>query len=249
MNYEENQLSIQKFSCLFAKSSSSSDYEFYYLRFRSDFEKYITLKSFEYDMMKAEMPQRFDLKMLDDVFVSWFSTWENGVSDLPPLSMGPIPKVGRLYKHDHLTYRADHYISIWNDGTKENIELCIKLTNNGFIYSTPESSEGIQVYKNSSNRHRSTTIVKLDNVHSHSFEEMKKFARSYLEVKNISVKLFYDFLKDRFDFKAYDMDTRSRGVVITFGNYPPIDDEIDDYWLDDPCTENDDVKENGHDLT
>lgn len=232
-----------------AKSSSSSDYEFYNSRFRSDLEKYFTLKSFEYDMMKAEMPQRFDLKMLDEVFVSWFSTWENGVNDLPPLSMGSIPKVGRLYKHDHLTYRADHYISIWNDGKKENIELCIKLTNNGFIYSTPDASEGIQVYKNGINRHRSTTFVKLDNIHLRSFEEMKKFARSYLHVKSISVKLFYDFVKDRFDFKAYDMDTHSRGVVITFGNYPPIDDEIDDYWLDDPGTENDDMKENEHDLT
>jgi hypothetical protein len=204
---------------------------------------YLNYKNFEYDMMKAEMPQRFDLKMLDQVFVSWFSTWKNGVSDLPPLSMGPTAKIGRHYRHDNLMYPADYYISLWNDGEKDNIELCIKLTNNGFIYSRPTAPEGIQVYQNKDNRHRSTTFVKLDTMHSNSFTEMKKFARSYLKVEKISVKLFYDFEKDRFDFKAYDQETRSQGVVITFGNYPPIDDEFDDYWLDDPDSENDDVDE------
>jgi hypothetical protein len=197
---------------------------------------------FEYNLMKAEMPQRFDLKMLDQVFVSWFSTWNNGVSDLPLLSLGPTVKIGRHYIHDNFRYSANHYISLWNDGVK--IELCIRLTNNGFLYSRPSASEGIQVFENKDNHHRSTTLVKLDNVHSNSFMEMKKFVRSYLMVEKISIKLFYDFEKDRFDFKAYDKKTRSRGVVITFRNYPPIDDEFDDYWLDDdPDAENEDMDE------
>lgn len=114
-----------------------------------------------------------------------------------------------------------------------NKELCIKLANNGFIYSKPDVFNGINVFKNAQPRHRSTTFVNLDISHVNSLKEMKKFACNYLGTKKLSMKLFYDYHKDRFDFKAYSCNDRCKGVVITFTKLPPVDDNFDDdYWLE-----------------
>jgi len=111
--------------------------------------------------------------------------------------------------------------------------LCIKLAINGFIYSKPDASDGINFFKNAQPRHRSTTFVNLDVSHINSLTKLKEFTGNYLGTKKFSVKLLYDYYNDRFDFKAYNRDDYSKSVVITFENLPAINDNFDeDYWLE-----------------
>lgn len=215
------------------RETFSLDYQLYAMRFRPDLAEIIHYEEMNYESLKHSKPERFDMKNLDNIFVSWFKELNDDVTNLPPLNSTSTGKIQVVYEHDNHTYFSDHYISTYVSKGVTNKELCVKLANNGFIYSKPVASDGINVFKTAQPRHRSTTFVYLDISHISSLQKLKKFAGDYLGTKKLIVKLFYDYHSDRFDFKAYNKDDRSQGVVITFEDLPARDDNFDeDYWLE-----------------
>ncbi len=216
------------------REQPSLDYMYYAMVFRPDlFKEMILREKMEYGNLKNSMPERFELNNFDKVFLSWFKELKFDVKNLPSLDLVSSNKFNVRYDHDNHTYSSDHYISnsLWKGVTTK--ELCVKLANNGFIYSKPVAIDGINVFQNAQPRHRSTTFVYLDVSHISSLKEMKKFAGAYLGTNQLSLKMFYDFHTHRFDFKAYMKNDRNKGVVITFEDLPVMDDNFnEDYWLE-----------------
>lgn len=211
----------------------SLDFQHYAVRYRPGLAEFLNFQEMDYARCRTEMPERFDLNNLDNIFLSWFKELNNDATNLPPLNSTSTDKIRVVYEHDHHKYESDHYISTYLHQGVTTKELCIKLANNGFIYSKPNASDGINVFVKSKAHHRSTTFVKLDVSHMNSLKKLKEFAGNYLGTKKLSVKLFYDYYNDRFDFKAYKRDDHSMGVVITFEDLPVKDDNFDeDYWLE-----------------
>lgn len=215
------------------RESFEFDYQLHAMTFRPDWAEIIHYQEMKYESLKNSMPERFDLKNLDNIFSSWFKELNNDVTNLPPLNSTSTGKFGVVYQHDNHKYLSDHYISTYMMKGVTNKEFRTKLANNGFIYSKPFASDGINIFKDAQSRHRSTTFVKLDVSHIDSLKKLKEFAANYLGTNKLSVKLFYDFYYHRFDFKAYNRDDQSKGVVITFEDLPVKDDIFDDdYWLE-----------------
>ena len=182
--------------------------------------------SVDVDELLQQMPERFLLSNLDQIFLSWESALNElgGMGYLPALSDATGQKRALNYDHDHHKYRSDTYVETY-DG---NQLLCVKLANNGFMY--PPDAHLIIQPNSTTARHRNT-FVKLANAHKSDFKHLIQFAKAYLK-SNVRFQLFYSFSADRMDFKAFDINDNKRGVVITYENLDPVDDLFDDdYWL------------------
>ena len=222
------------------RETFSLDYQFYTKRFRPDlaeiihYEESFHNEEMKYESLEHSMPEMFDLKNLDNIFVSWFKVLNDDVTKLLPLNSTSTGNIQVIYENDNHTYFSDHYISTYITRGVTNKELCIKLAKNGFIYSKPVVvSDGINVFTTAQPRHCSTAFVYLDVSHASSLKKLKKFAGDYLGTDKLVVKLLYEYHTDHFDFKAYNEDDRSQGVVITFEDLPARDDYFnEDYWLE-----------------
>lgn len=185
------------------------------------------------DLQRAAMPERFSFDVFSQIFTSWFSALNGGVARLPDLSCQTL-EFGVVYEHDHHKYLSEHHVSHYSDiAGNVNTVLCVKLPNNGFIYSKPVLDDGIKVLEQASQRHESITYVKLDASHLSQLSKLKSFAATYLQVPKLSIRMFYDYAYRKFAFKAYDSSDRTRGVVISFEDLQVMEDVFDDaYWLE-----------------
>lgn len=176
------------------------------------------------------MSEQFRLSNLNDIFNSWKSSLDalGGLAFLSELMSCPGIKSAIPYRHDFHDYRADCYIEKYGGNTL----FCLKLANNGFLY--PPVSELSLFNSHVSMEHPRNVFEKLDVSHKSDFQSLIQFAKAYLKCKQVKLQLFYCFDGDRMDFKAFNSNDRTQGVVITFERLMPIDGQCDDdYWLSD----------------
>lgn len=194
-----------------------------YLMYRHLFKDRVSV---DVDELLQQMPERFLLSNLDQIFGSWKSALDTlgGIGYLPLLTDKSGIRKALNYDHDHHKYRSDTYIEVYNG----NSLLCIKLANNGFLY-PPEAH--LQVVTNSTTERHRNVFVKLMKGHLNDFKGIVQFAKNYLNSR-VKVQLFYSYMGDRMDLKMFDVTDSTRGVVVTFEKFDPVDDLFDeDYWL------------------
>lgn len=201
----------------------SPDFPFYRQRFLKE-------GAISYDDLRRSIPERFDLSKLDEVFLSWNTSWQSVTGKSAFSLENQNAFISVELEHDHHVYRSDVKVThVYRNSRRERM-LTIKLPNNGFIYPHPHE---LTVFKSAEFRHRSNTYVKLDAVHLAQFPHMLDFARAYLSSASVSVKMFYDFSNDAFDFKVYNVRGGADSVCFSFHHLDTLDHEFDeDYWLD-----------------
>lgn len=201
------------------------------IKLSNKFDLHLSPNDLLYKALGKSMPS-LDFRRLEDSFVSWFKELGNDVTQLPTLS-SPTTNHGVVYEVDHHLFMSDYYVSHYTHNNIRNTELCIKLANNGFLYSRPMKADEINACARAPLRYCSTSCVTLDKSHLSQLGQLVGFAEQYLRTLKVSVKLHYDFNNNRVVFKAYESETHSRGVILTYEDLPVMDDTFDDnYWLD-----------------
>jgi hypothetical protein len=172
-----------------------------------------------YEEANKLLSGRFDINILDQIFQSWRNSFR--MEDLQSLS-------AVIYEHDHHKYRSDMYVDNYTDNGRKYQNFCIKLANNGFLY--PRESD-FKVKATGLPRHHSTTWALLETEYVRHFPAITVFCKEYFASDDIKFKMYYNFLEDRFDFKAFAATDFSRGLVITFEPFPACDEDFDpDHW-------------------
>jgi hypothetical protein len=181
-----------------------------------------------YGELKAAMPDRFRLDMLDSIFESWLKSSSSAAVALPT-KVG-IPLMYE-YIHDHHSYTATAYLSQWSSPkhpSRTNTELVIKLANDSFLYPRPSELSVLPNEDNVSRHHSMYWCALSTETHVQNFQKLLGFCKSYLESDTVKLRIYFNFVEDRLDFKAFHGD---RGVVITFEPGYPCDDDFDtDHW-------------------
>lgn len=177
-----------------------------------------------YETLKELLPQRFDLNILDQIFQSW----RKDVS-MEKIRQTTSEKSAVIYEHDHHLYQSDMYIFKYSKNGKDYENLCIKLANNGFLYSLEADMKTTQT---NIPRHHSNTWARLGPEHASSFEHIFAFCKEYFGCDGIYYELLYNAVEDRFDFKAFQSSVLGPGIVITFEPFYPCDGDFDTHhWL------------------
>lgn len=179
----------------------------HYLQYMSKVRR-AALISFE--ELQQLVPERFELERLDDVFRSYLTQFqENKKAFLEYPAQG---ECSFIYEHDHHKYRSDAYMETYSSRFGDTNNLCIKLSNDGFFY-PPEAA--LSIYKSGIGRHRSVTWSLLDSQHRHAFPAIVAFCKTMLRTDNILLKMYYNSLEKRFDFKSISKENRNQEVTVT----------------------------------
>jgi hypothetical protein len=182
-----------------------------------------------YNELKKLVPERFELKRLDEVFLSCVSAYNNCKLVFPKTQAEGKCSVD--YQHDHHTYRCDSYVDNFGSPQFGNCSnFCMKLCNDGFIY--PRETD-LSISKSGIERHRSEMWSLLDNQHIDSFPNIISLSKDFLGSNQITTKLYFNSMVERFDFKSFSKSNRQKSVTITFEKFSPLDEDYsEDHWID-----------------
>ena len=156
------------------------------------------------EQAKKEFPDRFNFKALNEMFDA-FST-ENAQIDvnggLPSNFNAPAVR----FTYDRLVYEAKCYQESFTRKQQLVRNQCIKLSNDGFLYSHPGSS--LKVHKSADEvgpRHHSDTYCcLLDRSEQSKFPSLVAFSKVFLKTERPYFSLFDNFEESRIDFKAFN---------------------------------------------
>jgi len=174
----------------------------------------------DYGDIKAKFPEKFNFEIINQHFEA-FAAKKADLEDV---------KISRVkYAYDHLRYQSDIRRTTDDEGERS---YYISMSNDGFLY--PDSAE-LQVFRSKIRRRRSETWCMLDKKEISKFPSLVLYAQQFLKLGNeIQCQVFYNFIEDRLDFKAFNRKDK-KVLVITFEPGYPVS-EFEDHWMDLPET-------------
>ena len=188
-----------------------------------------------YEQLREKFPRQFQLELLDPVFKSWNNVFNDSFHETP-LDIDRS-RMGVIFEHDQHVYSTEGLVSYcWGEQNVPERVLNIDLPNNGLIY---PNFRYLHVYKPEEEEKKLKTnpsslscYVTLDLQHLKQFPYCLDFSKRYLQASIVRCQLAYDFIDNKFIFRAFKEADGNDSVCITSQEMDNVDHEyLDGYWL------------------
>jgi hypothetical protein len=184
-----------------------------------------------FEELKRLLPDRVLLVRIDEIF----QAWSKEEAALTPEKRYVCDKLPRERKHILYKYYEYEYLAAAYNMNFDNRkpQYCIKLANDGFLYSSATTLETDPSYNDSFSYHGSTGWSRLsaETLKAH-FKSIVSFAKQFFKGEEVDGQVLHNEKQERIDFRFKVCDHAKDNVrlVITFEPGYPYHWHDEDKW-------------------